>query len=74
MKTIPKLQRTLQALLVTGISMFALSPAIAGDNPKLILQITVDQFRGDFPMPIPISDPIDTLASQSNTIHADSCN
>jgi len=24
-------------------------PAIAGDKPKLILQITVDQFRGDLP-------------------------
>lgn len=49
MKTTTSLKRTLQALLITGISISALSPAIAGDKPKLILQITVDQFRGDLP-------------------------
>ena len=49
MNTTLKLQRALQALLITGISIFALAPAIAGDKPKLILQITVDQFRGDLP-------------------------
>lgn len=49
MNTTPILKRTLQALLITGISISALSPAIAGDKPKLILQITVDQFRGDLP-------------------------
>ena len=49
MKTTSILKRTLQALLITGISIFALSPAIAGDKPKLILQVTVDQFRGDLP-------------------------
>jgi predicted AlkP superfamily pyrophosphatase or phosphodiesterase len=49
MNTASILQRTLQALLITGISIFALAPAIAGDKPKLILQITVDQLRGDLP-------------------------
>ena len=48
MKT-TSLKRTLQALLITGFSISALSPAIAGDRPKLILQITVDQLRGDLP-------------------------
>jgi predicted AlkP superfamily pyrophosphatase or phosphodiesterase len=49
MKTTSKLQRTLLALLITGISVSALAPAVAGDKPKLILQITVDQLRGDLP-------------------------
>ena len=49
MDTTLKLQRTLQILLLTGISIFTLAPAIAGDKPKLILQITVDQLRGDLP-------------------------
>jgi hypothetical protein len=44
-----KLHRSLLALLITGISIFALAPAVAGDKPKLILQITVDQLRGDLP-------------------------
>jgi hypothetical protein len=44
-----KLYQTLQALLITGISIFTLAPAFAGDKPKLILQITVDQLRGDLP-------------------------
>ena len=29
--------------------LFLVSPAIANDKPKLILQITVDQLRGDLP-------------------------
>ena len=49
MDTTLKLQRTLQILLLTGISIFTLAPAIAGVKPKLILQITVDQLRGDLP-------------------------
>lgn len=49
MNTTSILKRTLQSLLITGISISALSPAIAGDKPKLILQITVDQLRGDLP-------------------------
>ena len=49
MNTQLKLHRILLALLITGISVFALAPAIAGDKPKLILQITVDQLRGDLP-------------------------
>jgi len=49
MNTRSKLQRSLQVLLITGVSIFALTPAIADDKPKLILQITVDQFRGDLP-------------------------
>ncbi|MHC4963210.1 MAG: hypothetical protein ACYTGA_14005 [Planctomycetota bacterium] len=40
MNTASILQRTLQALLITGISIFALAPAIAGDKPKLILHWT----------------------------------
>ena len=46
------LQRTLQVLLVTGISISAFTPAYAADKakkPRLVLQITVDQFRGDLP-------------------------
>lgn len=53
------LKRNLPALLIVGISMPVLTPAYAGDTvqvsasatgkPKLILQITVDQFRGDLP-------------------------
>ena len=61
MNTTSILQRTLQALLITGISIFALAPAHAEDpapvapsptfeKPRLVLQITVDQMRGDFPM------------------------
>ena len=59
MKTSATLQRTLQALFITGISIFALAPAFAADTievtadaadkPRLVLQITVDQFRGDLP-------------------------
>jgi len=59
MKTSATLQRTLQALFLTGISIFALAPAFAADTvkvtarkakkPRLVLQITVDQFRGDLP-------------------------
>ncbi|MGB5326578.1 MAG: alkaline phosphatase family protein [Gammaproteobacteria bacterium] len=59
MKTQSTLQRTLLSLFITGISTFALTPAFAGDTvevtadaaekPRLILQITVDQFRGDLP-------------------------
>jgi hypothetical protein len=46
------LQRTLQALFITGISIIALEPALAADSvevtanaaekPRLVLQITVD--------------------------------
>ena len=61
MNTTSILKRTLQALLITGVSVFALAPAHAEDpspvapsptfeKPRLILQITVDQMRGDFPM------------------------
>lgn len=36
------------ALLVLCIAALA-SPVLATDKPKLILQLTVDQFRGDLP-------------------------
>ena len=59
MKTSATLQRTMQALFITGISIFASAPAFAADTievtadaadkPRLVLQITVDQFRGDLP-------------------------
>ena len=49
MKTTLKHHRTLLVLFAAGISISALAPAIAGDKPKLILQITVDQLRGDLP-------------------------
>ena len=53
------LQRTRQVLLVSGISISAFLLACAqetvevsanvAEKPRLILQITVDQFRGDLP-------------------------
>ena len=53
------LQRTRQVLLMTGISVIAFLPACTADTdevtanvpqrPRLVLQITVDQFRGDLP-------------------------
>ena len=59
MKTQSALQRTLQAFFITGISIFAIAQAFAEDlvqvtanaaeKPRLVLQITVDQFRGDLP-------------------------
>ena len=49
MKATLKHHRILLVLFAAGISISALSPAIAGDKPKLILQITVDQLRGDLP-------------------------
>jgi predicted AlkP superfamily pyrophosphatase or phosphodiesterase len=61
MNTTSILKRTLQALLITGISIFALAqvhaenpspvaPSPTFEKPRLVLQITVDQMRGDFPM------------------------
>ena len=55
-----KLHRTRQALLMTGISTFGLATAHAAapapaapsptfEKPRLVLQITVDQLRGDLP-------------------------
>ena len=35
MNTLSNLQRTLLALLITGISIFALAPAHAADAPKV---------------------------------------
>jgi len=40
MKTQSTLQRTLQALFVTGISIFALAPALAGDT----VEVTADNY------------------------------
>jgi predicted AlkP superfamily pyrophosphatase or phosphodiesterase len=61
MNTTSILKRTLQALLIIGISVFALAqvhaenpspvaPSPTLEKPRLVLQITVDQMRGDFPM------------------------
>ena len=61
MNTTSILKRTLQALLIAGISVFALAqvhaenpspvaPSPTFEKPRLVLQITVDQMRGDFPM------------------------
>jgi predicted AlkP superfamily pyrophosphatase or phosphodiesterase len=57
MKT--KRHRTLQVLFITGFSIFAFAPAFAAETvevtanaakkPRLVLQITVDQLRGDLP-------------------------
>ena len=43
-----RLLRNVQRAAVTAALLFSL-PALAGDKPKLILQITVDQLRGDLP-------------------------
>jgi predicted AlkP superfamily pyrophosphatase or phosphodiesterase len=43
--TINTTSRIFLSALILGLSL----PAIAGDKPKLILQVTVDQFRGDLP-------------------------
>ena len=59
MDTQATIQRNLQALLMTGISIFVIATAFAEDTveptanavgkPRLVLQITVDQLRGDLP-------------------------
>ena len=59
MKTQATIQRNLKALLMTALSIFAIAPAFAEDTveltantvqkPRLVLQITVDQLRGDLP-------------------------
>ena len=36
-------------LLLATVILCVFAPAIAGDKPKLILQITVEQLRGDLP-------------------------
>ena len=38
------------ACLLTFLAVAASFPALAAEKPRLILQITVDQFRGDLPM------------------------
>ena len=59
MNTKSELPRTLPAILIAWIVLFALAPTHAEDTvrvnthaaekPRLVLQITVDQFRGDLP-------------------------
>ena len=45
-----KLAKKFFSLSVLGVSALSMyQPAIAADKPKLILQITVDQLRGDLP-------------------------
>ena len=39
-----------RAFLVVSLALAIAFPALAGERPRLILQITVDQFRGDLPM------------------------
>jgi predicted AlkP superfamily pyrophosphatase or phosphodiesterase len=41
--------KELLAAAVIALALFA-SPAIAADKPRLVLQITVDQLRGDLPL------------------------
>lgn len=47
------MQRIAQFVLVIIVSTLAISPAWAGNQPKLILQITVDALRGDLPTRFP---------------------
>ena len=43
--------KTLKSIAIICLLILMTLPAAAGDNkPKLVLQITLDQFRGDFPM------------------------
>lgn len=49
MKATMKLHRGLLSLLLISGALVPMAQAIASDKPKLILQITVDQFRGDLP-------------------------
>ena len=59
MNTSSKTDKTRQSLLIAGISMFALTTAHGVDavkaasptfeKPRLVIQITVDQLRGDLP-------------------------
>lgn len=44
-----KLHRGLLSLLLISGALAPITQATANDKPKLILQITVDQFRGDLP-------------------------
>jgi hypothetical protein len=45
----PKYQRFTKQTLVTLLACVLAAPVMAREKPKLILQITVDQFRGDLP-------------------------
>jgi len=49
MKAIMKLQRVILSLLVIVGAMAPMTSVFANNKPKLILQITVDQLRGDLP-------------------------
>jgi len=49
MRVTMKLHRSLLSLLMLVGAVAVVAPAIASDKPRLILQITVDQFRGDLP-------------------------
>lgn len=49
MKATMKLHRGLLSLLLISGALAPITQATANDKPKLILQITVDQFRGDLP-------------------------
>jgi hypothetical protein len=39
-----------RAFLVMSLAVATAFPVLAAERPRLILQITVDQFRGDLPM------------------------
>ncbi len=39
-----------RASLAISLAVTTAFPALAAEKPRLILQITVDQFRGDLPM------------------------
>ncbi len=45
----PKYQRFKKQTLLTLLACVLAAPVTANEKPKLILQITVDQFRGDLP-------------------------
>ena len=45
----PKYQRFKKQTLLTLLACVLAAPVMAKEKPKLILQITVDQFRGDLP-------------------------
>jgi hypothetical protein len=49
MRNLTLVRKLLFASLVIALFFTLLSPSHAGSKPKLILQITVDQLRGDLP-------------------------
>ena len=48
-RDVPKYHRFKKQTLLTLLACVLAAPVMAKEKPKLILQITVDQFRGDLP-------------------------